>query len=184
MKGEFLLKIDDSLVLMIPEQSRAEELFELIDKNREYLRTWLPWLDKNKYLQNTIDFIEFSEYQYSKNIAINLSVIYRDRIVGMLSMHRIDWSNRLSSFGYWLAQDFQGRGLITKSCSTLLDYSFNGMGLNRVDIRCAPENSRSRAIPQRLGFSEEGVLRQAEWLYDHFVDHVVYSMLREDWLKG
>jgi ribosomal-protein-serine acetyltransferase len=50
-----------------------------------------------------------------------------------------------------------------------------------VEIGCAPGNRKSCAIPERLGFTREGVLRQREWLYDHFVDHVVYGILAEEW---
>jgi ribosomal-protein-serine acetyltransferase len=50
-----------------------------------------------------------------------------------------------------------------------------------VEVRAAPGNRRSRAIPERLGFRQEGILRDAEWLYDHYVDLVVYAMLADDW---
>jgi ribosomal-protein-serine acetyltransferase len=72
---------------------------------------------------------------------------------------------------------------MTASCGCLLDYAFRNLGMNRVEIRCATGNTRSRAIPERLGFKEEGTVRQAEWLYDHYVDHVVYSMLRDEWCE-
>ena len=55
--------------------------------------------------------------------------------------------------------------------------------LNRVEIRAAPENRRSRAIPERLGFTEEGTLRQAERVGERYLDSAVYAMLAEDW-KG
>ncbi len=183
MKGDFELKIDDVLELSFLDESRAEELFELIDSNRQYLREWLPWLDNNKYLQNTIDFIKLSRKQYSNDISLNLAVCTGGTIAGIIGLHRFDWPNRSTHIGYWLGESYQGSGLITRSCRTLLDYAFNDIGLNRVEIRCAPGNSKSRAIPMRLGLKEEGVLRQAEWLYEHFVDHVVYSMLKDDWLK-
>jgi ribosomal-protein-serine acetyltransferase len=63
----------------------------------------------------------------------------------------------------------------------LVDYAFNELGLNRLEIRCATENTKSRAIPQRLGFKQEGTIRQAEWLYDHYVDLVVYGILASEW---
>jgi ribosomal-protein-serine acetyltransferase len=101
----------------------------------------------------------------------------------VVGLHFIDWPNRRTSLGYWLGASYQGRGLITKSCGVLLDHLFTELGLNRVEIACAVGNTKSRAIPERLGFVQEGVLRQQEWLYDHFVDHAVYAMLAASWLE-
>ena len=70
---------------------------------------------------------------------------------------------------------------MTASCRAVVQYAFNDMGLNRVVIRCATGNRRSRAIPERLGFTLEGVAKQSEWLYDHFVDLAIYSLLRSEW---
>jgi ribosomal-protein-serine acetyltransferase len=70
---------------------------------------------------------------------------------------------------------------MTKSCRAVINYIFNELELNRVEIRAAVLNKKSRAIPERLGFTQEGIIRSAEWLYDHFVDHVVYGMLRDEW---
>ncbi len=180
---QFVLRVEGDLRLELLNQNHAKELFELIEHNREYLREWLPWLDNNKYLQNTIDFIKFSQKQYKDNSSLQLGIWYQYNLVGMIGFHRVNWINHSTSIGYWLVEDHQGRGIITKSCKTLFDYAFGSLGLNRVEIRCAVENSRSRSIPERLGLKEEGVIREAEWLYDHYVDHVVYSMLRSEW-KG
>ena len=70
---------------------------------------------------------------------------------------------------------------MTKSCRALIEHAFRELRLNRVEIYCAVENSRSRRIPARLGFVEEGVHRQAEWVHDHFKDLVSYSMLAREW---
>ena len=181
MSGTFSLVIDENSELELLNQSHAEELFELTDSNREYLRQWLPWLDNNRYLQNTIDFIKYSQRQYEQNETQQYVVTYKGEICGVIGFHRIDWLNRSTSIGYWLGESHQGRGLITKACATILDYSFGRMGLHRIEIRCATENYKSQAIPKRLGFKEEGLIRQAEWLYDHYVDHIIYGMLELDW---
>ncbi|MNJ40026.1 putative ribosomal N-acetyltransferase YdaF [compost metagenome] len=70
---------------------------------------------------------------------------------------------------------------MTSSCKAVINYVFHELSLNRVEIRAAVQNSKSRAIPERLNFCNEGIIRQAEWLYDHYVDYVVYGMLKEDW---
>ena len=83
--------------------------------------------------------------------------------------------------GYWLGKEYQGKGLITESCRLLINYAFDEYNLNRVEIRCATGNSKSCAIPERIGLTMEGVIRDGEWLYDHFVDLYLYSMLASRW---
>jgi ribosomal-protein-serine acetyltransferase len=101
--------------------------------------------------------------------------------VGVIGHHGIDRRIRATELGHWLAANAQGRGVMTRSCRALVKHAFEELGLNRVVIRCATENLRSRAIPLRLGFRHEGVLRDAEWLYDHYVDDDVFAMLARDW---
>jgi len=181
MEEQFKLRAGDNLELELMADGHAEELFELTDKNREYLRQWLPWLDSNKYLQNTIDFIKYNRKQYKENSSMQMCIRYDGELAGVIGFHKVDWLNHSTGIGYWLSRDRQGRGIMTASCECILDYAFGHLGLNRVEIRCATGNTRSRAIPERLGFREEGTFRQAEWLYDHYVDHVVYSMLKVEW---
>ena len=72
---------------------------------------------------------------------------------------------------------------MTRVARALTDYAMNELKLNKVEIRCASGNLKSRSIPERLGFVQEGTIRQAEWLYDHYVDHIVYGVLAEEWNK-
>ena len=122
--------------------------------------------------------------QYERNETVQFALVHKGKIAGIVGFHRIDWLNRATAIGYWIGEQYQGKGLVTKSCSKVLDYSFGRMGLNRIEIRCASDNIRSRAIPERLGFKEEGLIREAEWLYDHYLDHVIYGMLESQWLSN
>ena len=79
------------------------------------------------------------------------------------------------------APSFQGKGIVTRAARAVVDYSFNELGLNRVEIHCAEGNRKSRAIAERLGFRQEGVLRGSGLLYDRYVDMVIYGMLKEEW---
>ncbi len=177
----FSYQIDEHITLRLLEPRHAELLFTVVDTNRASLRQWMPWLDTNQSVENTRAFIETSCQQFAANNGFNAAIWVREQIVGVIGFHRVDWQNQSSSIGYWLGQDFRGQGIMTKACRALINYAFQDLKLNRIEIRCAVQNAKSRAIPERLGFTNEGTIRQAEYLYDRFVDHVVYGLLANEW---
>lgn len=179
----FIVPIDAETHLELLEEHHARELFAVVDANRDYLRRWLPWLDQNTALEHTRTFIRSGLERFAARDGFACGLRHQGDIAGVVGLHFVDWANRRTSVGYWLAEPYQGKGLMTRACAALLDQVFGEMGLNCVELCCAVENRRSCAIPERLGFTREGVLRAREWLYDRFVDHVAYSMLSEDWRR-
>jgi ribosomal-protein-serine acetyltransferase len=179
----FTYKIDEEISLKLVELKDAERVFNVTDNSRDYLREWLPWLDMTTSVEDTRGFIKSCLKSYSENKTMTTFILYKGEIVGTAGYNKIDWSNKIAYIGYWLGKDYQGHGIMTKVAKALTDYAINDLKLNRVDISAAVENKRSRSIPERLGFVNEGRIRQAEWLYDHYVDHIVYGMLAEDWIK-
>ncbi len=177
----FVYQIDEELSLKLTELSDAERIFELTDESRPYLRKWLPWLDMTTKVDDTRTYIESCRKSYAENKGLHTVIVYKDEIVGVAGFNEINWSNKITYIGYWLGQQYQGNGIMTRVAKALTDYAFNNLKLNRVEIRAAVENHKSRSIPERLGFVNEGEIRQSEWLYDHYVDHAVYGMLAKDW---
>jgi ribosomal-protein-serine acetyltransferase len=173
----FYCQIDDHHKLRLLHISDAEELYELINVNRTYLRQWMPWLDSTNNAADSENFIRSTLQQFANNDGFAAAIYDKDRIVGIVGLNWIDKDNRIGYIGYWLAESYQGKGIMTSSCQMLIDYAFKTLKLNRLVITCATENHRSRAIPLRLGFIHEGIARDREWLYDHFVDHDIYSLL-------
>ncbi|WP_027084426.1 GNAT family N-acetyltransferase [Cohnella panacarvi] len=176
-------KVNEQIQLKLLEPRHADELYRLSDNNRKHLRQWLPWVDRTQSVEHTREYIQFAMNQYASNNGFQAGIFYQDQLVGCIGLHQIDWTNNKSSIGYWLAEAYQGKGIMSKACATVIHYLFDELRLNRVEIRAAVQNSKSRAIPERLNFTNEGLIRQAEWLYDHYVDHVVYGMLRDEWMK-
>jgi len=172
--------VREDLSLTTLELCHAEELFRLTDGNRAYLRRWLPWLDTVRMVEDTRGFIRATLAQARENNGFQAVIVSDSRVAGVVGHHQVDWRNRATALGYWIGEEFQGRGLVTAACRRLVAHSFDVLGLHRVEIRCAVENRRSRAIPERLGFRHEGRFREAEWLYDHWVDHAVYALLATD----
>ncbi len=177
----FAYGLNENSELRLLEEQHAEELAEITDRNREHLREWLPWLDDNRTVEDRKNFIRATLQQFANNNGFQAGIWHAGELAGVVGYHGINWQDRRTSLGYWLAKEFEGRGLMTHSCRALTAHAFEVYSLNRVTIACATENKKSRAIPERLGFELEGVRREAEWLYDHFVDHALYGMLASDW---
>ena len=167
--------------LRLWEETHAAALFAVVDASRAHLRRWLPWLDMNTTSADSLAFIRATRRQVADNQGFQAGIWQGERLVGAIGFHHVNHSSKYASVGYWLAADAQGHGLVTRATQALVDQAFGPMGLNRVEIRAAVENRSSRAVLERLGFVQEGVIRDAELLYDHFVDHVVYATLARDW---
>lgn len=178
-----MIEIDDDLRLKVLEPKDAEAIFEQTNNSRDYLREWQPWVDGTQNVDHTSAFIQHCQKQEAANKGFNTGIWFKGEFVGCIGFHPINWANHSASIGYWLAEGFQGQGIMTRACTKLVDYSFNELGLNRVEIRCGVHNLKSRAIPEKLGFTKEGQIRDAEWLYDHYIDLVVYGMLKREWKK-
>ncbi len=177
------LRIDEDLVLRQLSELDATPLFDVIDSNREYLRQWLPWLDTSRTPEDTLLFIRTAQEQFNNNDGFASGIWYRNSIVGTIGFHKVDWLNRSVEIGYWLSEQYQGKGIITRSCKAFIEHAFSEWHLHRVQIRCAVGNAKSCKIPERLGFIKEGMQRDAEFLYDHYVELVIYGMLEEEWKK-
>lgn len=156
----------------------SKQLFELTDKNRNYLRKWLPWVDDTKTAEDTKKFIKSTVE--NKN-ALHFGIWHNNSLVGVIGYHYIDKTNRKGHIGYWLDESSQGKGIMTTACKIIITYAFKELNLHRVEISCAIDNYKSCSIPERLGFNKEGVFREVEWLYNHFVDHNFYALLKKDW---
>jgi ribosomal-protein-serine acetyltransferase len=171
---------ESSWRLRLLEESDAEGLYATVAANREHLARWLPWA-AGQTLEGTLAFIRSTRRQLANNDGFQTAIVEDGRIIGMVGFHGVSWARRSTSIGYWLAEGAQRRGIMTSAVRALAHHAFTVWQLNRVEIRAAVGNKRSRLIPERLGFRREGVLPKAELVGDRYVDHVVYAMLAGDW---
>jgi ribosomal-protein-serine acetyltransferase len=173
------LQIAEDSYLRLLEEGDAMELHALIEANRAHLARWLPWASGQGF-DETLEFIRKTRSQASENHGFQASIVHDGSIVGMAGYPGVDWDNRSTRIGYWLDEAHQGRGIVTAAVRLLVDHALTVWQLNRVEVHVATENWRSRAIPDRLGFREEGTLRRAQLVDGRFLDCVVYSTLAAD----
>ncbi len=184
MGSLFYLRVNDRLELRQRAPEDAEELFALTEANRAKLREWLPWLDACTKVEHTRANIESTLRQAEAGTGLAICLWHDGRIAGVGGYNVIDRANLTGHIGYWLGAEFEGRGLMTAASRALVAHGFTTLGLRRQTIAAATGNVRSRAIAERLGFVQEGVLREAEMLYGRSVDHALYAQTVSDWARA
>jgi ribosomal-protein-serine acetyltransferase len=177
------LLIDSTLAVEPIGQKHHGQLMELVNTNRLYLREWLNWLDYMKTSEEFQRFVEGAEQRTNEGLEYSGVIVQNDRVIGRMGLYHIDKMNRIAAIGYWVSEETQGKGIITKACEAIIQYGFETLSLNRIEIKCGTGNSKSIAVPKRLGFQREGIIRQGELLNGRFIDLYLYSMLKDEWLE-
>ena len=169
------------LELRLLEERHAPEVFALVDRDRAFLRRWLPWVDPTASPDDTAAFIRSALEHFAAGDAVTAGIWWQERFAGVIGTHKINRLYRKIELGYWLGEAFQGQGIMTDACRAMTTHLFEERGLNRVEICCAAGNVKSQAIPRRLGFAHEGTLREADFSGGSFHDLLVFGMLKRDW---
>ena len=178
-----MYEIDEDLHLRMFTLDDAEEFYNLTVESKTFLKEWLGWLDNINSVEDTVKNIQarFTEVTDNKGYPKSFAIIHKGQIAGTIGYNTIDNRNRVGIIGYWIGEKYKGQGIMSQSFEAMIDYGFNVLNLNRIEVRVAVENVKSRALPERFSFHLEGTIRDAEWLYDHYVDHAVYGLLKVEW---
>ncbi|MBS1616861.1 MAG: GNAT family N-acetyltransferase, partial [Bacteroidetes bacterium] len=176
--------IDDDLLLRSYKLEDAADLFHCVDLSRAHLRPFLNWVDHTTQVAHSLQFIQSSLAQQNAGEALSLGIFLQQEhcLIGGIGLHHWHQDEKRAQIGYWVAKEFEGRGFMTRSASRLVDFAFQKLGLNKVEIHCLSRNSRSLALAHRLGFQTEGCIRQSyRSVAGALEDVVVSGMLRDEW---
>lgn len=177
-----IIPVADNMDMQLLSSVHAAALLKLRNENYDYLSEWLPWVPFMQTEQHFLQYIQRSLQRYQDKLEAPFTLVIDGQVAGRVGINYMD-QNNIAAIGYWIGAQFQGKGVITKACQKLIDYGFGKLGLNRLELKCGVENHKSKAVPERLGFTQEGILRQAELLNGKYIDLYLYSLLKEEWQK-
>ncbi|WP_165553628.1 GNAT family N-acetyltransferase [Kribbella capetownensis] len=183
--AEFTWPLGDDAVLIPRTVAIAEAHFALVEANYQRLAQWFgdayqepPVLDETR-----ANLVEAGQGWLDGSL-LPLSIAVKAdngwRLVGWAQLE-IDRRARSAEIGYWLDTDFVGRGLISRTVTAVLDHAFGPLGLLRVRLCTTIDNTRSRNVAERMGFTQEGVLREAAVFPTERRDLVIYGLLAREW---
>ena len=156
----------------------ADEIFAVVNVNRERLRRWLPWIDPMHAADD--ERVWLAAVLADPDQMEGYGIFVDGALAGGAGLSFGPF-NVAGEIGYWIGSAFEGQGLVTKACRALIDYAFTDGRLHRIVILAAPQNVRSRAVPERLGFTQEGVAREQGVAAGGFHDLVIYGLLEHEW---
>jgi ribosomal-protein-serine acetyltransferase len=170
--------LGDGAVLRRLTMADLDQIWAVVDVERPRLEPWMPWIDGTRTIEDQGRWLE--SVVHDDRTLDGCGIFVQGEYVGGIGL-RWDPFDVQGEIGYWIAASHEGRGLVTRAVRVLVEVGFRDLGLHRIQIRCGVGNTRSRAIPERLGFVREGVERGAERGAHGFYDVVVYSMLEDEW---
>ena len=173
--------VESNLKLELINESHASSVFEMIDRNRDFLKQWLSFIPRMQSVEFIQEFIKGSIHRNSEGVEYAFVIFENEIAIGRIGIYKIDSQNKIGEIGYWLVENAQGRGIVSSCCKALIRFCFNTLPLNRIEIKCGVENKKSQSVPERLHFTCEGKIRQGEWLNNKFIDLNLFSLLKSEW---
>jgi ribosomal-protein-serine acetyltransferase len=180
----FSLAVSEDIILRNYHEEDAPLLFSIIDANRQHLRPWLLWVDGTLKEEHSLEYIRAARQEQYDQKSMALGIFKHAKLIGGVGMH--DWDQRLkkAQIGYWLIQEEEGRGTLSRCAATMIGYLFDQLQLNKIELHHLPGNVRSAAVARRLHFTVEGVLRDSFLMHGKFNDLVINGLLRREWQPG
>lgn len=161
----------------------AGALWEAVDESREHIRPWLPFADDHQTVERSLDWINQQRANaiLRKTINCGLFDVESGRFLGGLGIIPHDWEIRYFEIGYWLRKSAEGHGYMTEAVRLVVDYLFGELQAQRIEIQCDERNTLSANVARRLGFAQEGLLRNDSRATDGTVrNSLVFSLVPGD----
>jgi ribosomal-protein-serine acetyltransferase len=177
LRTEFQL---DDFEMRAWREDDIDAALDVVLRNREHLQTYMQWMTDDYSLEHARKFLVAGIKDRLDRKTLGLALLREGNLIGSTGFNRLDWSAKVCEIGYWIDSKAEGKGLITKACQAMIEYAFDELEMNRIEIRCSAENLRSAAVPERLGFKLEGTLRKAEMLNGRPHDFLVFGLLADD----
>jgi ribosomal-protein-serine acetyltransferase len=160
---------------------QAEEFAVHVDAVRTHLAPWVPFATRIVDVAGARELLQYFADEQARDGGRLYGIWLRDVLSGGTLFRTFDTASGICEIGVWLAPSAQGRGLVTRAATVMIDWAIGVRGLSRVEWRTDPENARSRAVAQRLGMTLEGVLRSSSDIGGTRHDMEVWSVLADEW---
>ena len=172
----------DRLYIRLPKPGDGKVVHEAIEASLNELRPWMLFANYERDEADTELGVREAHAKFITRDDLRLYIFLKDtmQFIGSSGLHNPNWNVPSFEIGYWIDSRFSGKGYMTEAVRGITDYAFEHLNARRIEIRCDRINRRSIAIPERLGYTFEGSLRNHDISVDGKTlrDTVIYAKVR------
>lgn len=173
-----MIQVAEDILLKSLSESDISRIFNMLNDERQYMRKWLPFVDTTNKEEDIANFVNYVVQAQDQHFTI----WYKGEFSGLIGFKGFDSANKRIEIGYWMSEYVQGNGIMVRSVQKLMEFAFSELEMNRIQIKVAVDNEKSKRIPEKLGFRMEGIERDGELLVNNvFTDIAVYSLLKREY---
>ena len=153
----------ERLLIRKPLPGDGKAVYQAMQASINELKPWMPWVHKNQTEEDTEVIVREAHVKFLTREDLRFHLFHKKtrEFIGSSGLHRINWDIPGFEIGYWIDTRHSGKGYITEAVEGITKFAFEILNARRVDIRCDSKNLKSRAIPEKLGFTLEGIFKNA-----------------------
>ena len=144
-----------------PMPGDGKAVYDSMQASLPELKDWMPWAHKKQTEEDVEVNIREAHVKFLAREDLRLHIFDKEtrELIGCTGLHRINWDIPKFEIGYWIDTRFSGRGYMVEAVQGITDFALSELKAKRIEIRCDSKNVRSRAIPEKLGYNLEGILK-------------------------
>ena len=172
-----MIRIDDEIELVPFHAGFAEAVAAHVERDRERMGRWLAFVHESRSADDVRAYAATVEERRAADLGDNYAVVVSGAFAGSVDIHSVSRMHGLGAVGYWLGSVYGGRGIMTRAVRALADLAFTRHRIHRLELYAAVDNTPSRAVAERAGFTLEATLRDRLWAPHGFDDAALYVRL-------
>ncbi len=177
------IKLTDGVVLLRPYRiGDVDHLYQAVRESIAELSVWMPWCHADYSIEESRAWLELRAGAWEKGTEYDFAITdAKDgSFLGGCGLNYIDYKNRIANLGYWVRTSRTKRGVASAVVRLLVQFGFEKLKLNRIEVKAAVGNTASQRVVEKIGAKREGILRNSMVVHDRVYDMVLFSLIPED----
>lgn len=183
MTHHFTLPVTDDIYFVQPTLEMAEEIFRIIDSDRQHIGEFLDFVELTKDVKDEENYLKMKLTSEANGTDKLFLIFYQKELAGTIDLHFIDHKNKKAEIGYWIRSTFSKKGIASTSVRKVCDIAFDDLNLNKLTIVADTENIASNAVAKKCGFTFVATDKDDLLLREEWRDSNRYALLKKDYLK-